>query len=99
MAKGYIVTVYHSISDPQAVAAYGKLAGPALQAAGGKFLVRGNAAEAYEQGIRQRVVIIEFESLEKAIAARNSQGYLDALKLFNHAAVRDMRIVEGVPDN
>lgn len=97
MAKGYIVTVYHSISDPTAVAEYGKLAGPALLAAGGKFLIRGNAAEAYERGIKQRVVVVEFESLQEAIAARNSQGYLDALKVFGNAAVRDMRIVEGVP--
>jgi uncharacterized protein (DUF1330 family) len=99
MAKGYIVTVYHSISDPVAVAEYAKLAGPALQSAGGKFLVRGNAAEAYEVGLRQRVVIVEFESLDKAIAARNSDGYEAALKLFGTAAVRDMRIVEGVPSN
>lgn len=98
MAKGYLVTVYHSISDPNAMAEYGKLAGPALQAAGGKFLVRGNAAEAYEEGIKQRVVIIEFESLAKAIAARNSPAYEAALKVFGNAAVRDMRIVEGVPD-
>ena len=97
MAKGYIVTVYHSISDPNAVAEYGKLAGPALQAAGGKFLIRGNAAEAYEKGIKQRVVVIEFESLEKAIAARNSSAYEAALRVFGNAAVRDMRIVEGVP--
>jgi uncharacterized protein (DUF1330 family) len=98
MAKGYLVTVYHSISDPNAMAEYGKLAGPALQAAGGKFLVRGSAAEAYEKGIKQRVVIVEFESLAKAIAARNSPAYEAALKVFGSAAVRDMRIVEGVPD-
>jgi len=96
MAKGYLVTVYHSISNPDAAAAYAKLAGPALMAAGGKFLIRGNAVEAYEKGLKQRVVVVEFESVEKAIAAHNSEAYNEALKLFENAAVRDMRVVEGV---
>ena len=69
MAKAYWVACYRSISDPDALAAYAKLAGPAIVASGGRFLARGNAAKAYEAGLPQRLVIIEFDSLEKAVAA------------------------------
>jgi len=41
MPKGYWITTYRSIKNPEALAAYAKLAGPAMAAAGGKFLVRG----------------------------------------------------------
>jgi uncharacterized protein (DUF1330 family) len=96
MAKAYWVACYHSISNPDALAAYAKLAGPAIAAAGGRFLARGNAAKAYEAGLTERIVIIEFDSVEKAAAAHDSEGYQAALKVFGKAAVRDLRIVEGV---
>jgi uncharacterized protein (DUF1330 family) len=96
MAKAYWVACYHSISNPDALAAYAKLAGPAIAAAGGRFLARGNAAKAYEAGLTERIVIIEFDSVEKATAAHDSEGYQAALKVFGKAAVRDLRIVEGV---
>ena len=96
MAKAYWVAVYHSVSNPDALAAYAKLAGPALAAAGGRFLARGNAAKAYEAGVQQRVVIIEFPSVEAAAAAHDGAGYQAALKVFDNAAKRDLRIVEGL---
>jgi uncharacterized protein (DUF1330 family) len=96
MAKAYWVSMYRSISNPEAVAAYAKLAGPALAAAGGRFLARGVAAQAYEAGIKERMVVIEFPSVAAAIAAHDSPAYQDALKVFNDAGVRDFRIVEGV---
>jgi len=96
MAKAYWVATYRSISDPEALAGYAKLAGPAIQAAGGRFLARGNAAKAYEAGVIQRIVIIEFDSVEKAMAAHDGAGYQAALKVFNKAADRDLRIVEGL---
>ncbi len=96
MAKAYWVACYRSISNPDALAAYAKLAGPVIAAAGGRFLARGNAAKAYESGLTQRIVVIEFDSVEKAVAAHDSPGYQAALKVFGNAAERDMRIVEGV---
>jgi uncharacterized protein (DUF1330 family) len=96
MAKAYWVATYRSISNPDALAEYAKLAGPAIAAGGGKFLARGTAAQAYEAGVKQRVVIIEFDSVEKAVAAHDSAGYQAALKVFNKAAERDLRIVEGI---
>jgi uncharacterized protein (DUF1330 family) len=95
MPKAYWVACYRSISNPDALAAYAKLAAPAIAAAGGRFLARGNAAKAYEAGIAQRVVLIEFDSVERAVAAHESEGYQAALKVFGNAAERDLRIVEG----
>src|SRR5256885_16630049 len=97
MAKGFWITTYHSISNPDALAAYAKLAGPALTAAGGRFLARGMPAKTMEHGLMQRTVLIEFDSVEKALAAYNSPGYKEALAaLGKDAAERDMRVVEGV---
>jgi uncharacterized protein (DUF1330 family) len=96
MAKAYWVATYKSISDPAALAGYAKLAGPAIQAAGGRFLARGTAAKAYEAGIIQRVVIIEFDNVAQASAAHDSAGYQEALKVLGKGADRDLRIVEGV---
>ena len=96
MAKAYLIACYRSISNPEALAAYAKLAGPAITAAGGRFLARGNAAKAYEGGLTERVVVIEFDSVERAVAAHDGEGYQAALKVFNKAADRDLRIVEGL---
>jgi uncharacterized protein (DUF1330 family) len=96
MPKAYFVATYRSISNPDALAEYAKLAGPAMTAAGGRFLARGNAAKAYEKGVLQRVVVIEFDSVEKAVAAHASPGYQAALKVLGNAAERDLRIVEAV---
>lgn len=96
MAKAYWIACYRSVSNPEALAAYAKLAGPAIAAAGGRFLARGKAAKAYEAGLTERVVVIEFDSVERAVAAHDSEGYQAALKVFNKAADRDLRIVEGL---
>jgi uncharacterized protein (DUF1330 family) len=96
MAKAYWVATYRSISDPEALAGYAKLAGPPIQGAGGRFLARGTAAKAYKAGVVQRVVIIEFDSVAKATAAHDSPAYQEALKVLGKGADRDLRIVEGV---
>ena len=96
MAKGYWINCFRSIKDPAKVDAYRKLAGPAMEAAGAKFLVRGDPAKVYEAGIVGRVVVIEFESVAKAIATHDSPGYQAALKALGDGAERDLRIVEGV---
>jgi uncharacterized protein (DUF1330 family) len=96
MPKGYWITTYRSIKNPEALAAYAKLAGPAIAAAGGKFLVRGMPAKTYENGQMQRTVVIEFPSLAQALAAHETPGYQDALRALGKGDVdRDMRVVEG----
>ena len=96
MAKAYWVVCYRSIKDADKLAAYAKLAGPSIQAAGGRFLVRGTPSKTYEAGLNQRTVVTEFESLAKAIAAHDSPGYQEALRVLADGAERDLRIVEGV---
>ena len=96
MAKAYWVVQYRKIKNPDKLAAYAKLAGPAIQAAGGKFLVRGTPARVYEGGLKERTVVSEWESLEKAIAGHDSPGYQEALRALGDGAERDLRIVEGV---
>jgi uncharacterized protein (DUF1330 family) len=96
MAKAYWVSCYRSITNPDAVAEYAKLAGPALAAAGARFLARGVPAQVYEAGIKQRMVIAEFASVEAAIKCHDGPAYQAALKVFNHAGERDFRIIEGL---
>jgi uncharacterized protein (DUF1330 family) len=96
MAKGYWLTFYRSISDPDALAAYAKLAGPAITAGGGRFLARGVPAKTYEQGLAQRTVAVQFDSVEQAIAAHDSPAYQEALAALGNACEREIRIIEGV---
>jgi uncharacterized protein (DUF1330 family) len=97
MAKAYWVQTYRSSAkNSEAYEAYRKLASPALTAAGGRYLVRNKPAKTYEAGINERVILIEFESLEKAIAAYNTPAYQEALKELGTGNVeRDIRLVEG----
>jgi len=96
MPKAYWVTSYRSISDPQKLAAYARLAPLATAPFGGRYLARGSASAAYEAGQKERIVISEFPSIEKAIAAYESPAYQEALKALGDGAVRDIRIVEGL---
>lgn len=95
MPKGYWITFYRAVSNPAALAAYAKLAGPAIAAGGGRFLVRGTPAKTYEAGLDQRSVVIEFESLERAIAAYESPAYQEARKLLEGSVERDVRMLDG----
>jgi uncharacterized protein (DUF1330 family) len=96
MAKAYWIACYRAIDNPEALAAYARIAGPAIEAAGGRFLARGAPAHTYEAGLNQRTVLIEFESVQQAIAAHDSPAYQKALEALGNGAERDMRIVEGV---
>jgi uncharacterized protein (DUF1330 family) len=96
MAKGYWIAFYRSIWNPAVLVEYAKVAAPAIQAGGGTVLARGTPAKAYEAGIKQRIVMIEFESVEKAIQTYESEKYQEAVKLLGRAVEREVRIVEGV---
>jgi uncharacterized protein (DUF1330 family) len=96
MPKAYAVVTYRSVSDPEKLAAYAKLALPAVIPFGARFLARGNAVIAREQGVKGRTVVVEYPSLENATAAYDSAGYAEALKALGDGAVRDFRLVEGV---
>ena len=96
MPKAYWISSYREISDPDKLAAYAKLALPAIEAGGGRFLARATAAKAYEDGKAERTVLIEFDSLEQAVATHESAAYQLALKALAGGVVRDLRIVPGV---
>ena len=96
MPKGYWVTIYRKINDPAKLAAYAELAPKATGPFGGTYLARGTAANAYEAGLKDRIVISEFPSVEKARACYESPGYQNALKALGDGAERDVRIVAGM---
>lgn len=100
MAKGYWVSVYPAISDPEGLTAYDELAPPAVQAGGGRLLSRipsrGGRVVAHEAGITQRVVLIEFDRFEQAVATYASEAYQKALVALPDGVQRDFRIIEGI---
>jgi uncharacterized protein (DUF1330 family) len=96
MPKAYWITVYREISDPAKLKAYAELAPPATTPFGAKYLCRGMPQATYEAGQKERVVITEFPSLEKAIAAHDSPGYQKAVAALGDGAVRDIRIIEAL---
>ncbi|HEY7240002.1 MAG TPA: DUF1330 domain-containing protein [Burkholderiales bacterium] len=96
MSKAYLVVTYRAINDQEKWSAYAKLAGPAMQKAGGRFIARGMPSKTYEKGMNQRVVILEFDSVDKATAAHESPDYQVALRALGNGADRDMRLVEGL---
>jgi uncharacterized protein (DUF1330 family) len=95
MAKGYWVSVYRTISDPAKLAAYNELARPAVQAAGGRTLAVGGRVVAHDAGIAERTVLVEFDTFEQAVAARESAAYQAALAALSDGVERDFRIIEG----
>jgi uncharacterized protein (DUF1330 family) len=96
MAKGYWIGAYRAIFDTEKLAAYARLAGPAIEAAGGRFLSRNGAIEVHEAGVRERTVIIEFDSFDQARAAYRTPRYQEALRALGAGVKREVRIVEGV---
>ena len=97
MPKAYWVVTYRSVKNPAAWEAYAKIAIPALEASGGRFLVKASPARTYELGLNERVVMVEFDSLDQALAAHDTPAYQEALRALGTGNVeRDMRVVEGM---
>ena len=96
MAKGYWITIYHSVSDPTRLAQYAALATPAIEAGGGRILARGAATATFEHAGNQRTVVIEFDGTQQAIDTYHGDAYQTAVSILKGAAVREVRIVEGV---
>ena len=96
MKKGYWVVAYRSISDESAIKAYAALAVPAVQSFGGRFLTGSTSqVRAYEAGMQQRTIIVEFDSYDIALAAHENEAYQKALQALGSGAERDFRILEG----
>jgi uncharacterized protein (DUF1330 family) len=91
------VIVDVEVTDPIGYEDYKKLAAPAVALYGGKYLARGSKNETLEGDWRtNRLVILEFSSVEQAKAWLNSPEYAPARALRHKYAKSKMVVVEGV---
>ena len=97
MTRAYWINTFRAVHDEERLRAYVELAGPAMRDAGGRFLARGLPSHAFESGIVERTTLIEFDSVEAAVAAYRSAAYQEALEVLGDAAERDLRIIEALP--
>ena len=96
MPKAYWVATYPVMKNPERHVIAARLAAAAVEAGGGTFIVRGNPVRTYEFGHDQRVVIVEFSSVEQAMAAYDSPAYQAAVAILGDDANRDIRIIEAL---
>ena len=75
----YWINTFTAIHDDERLAAYVELAGPAMRAAGGRSWPAAIPAHAFESGTTERTTLIQFDSVEAAVAAYHSDGYQAAL--------------------
>ncbi len=94
MPKGYVIARV-DIKDTEAYAKYATAASEAIRAHGGKPLARGGRFEALEGTARQRNVVLEFESFEKAQEYYHSAQYQAAKAMREGAADMEIVAVEG----
>jgi len=94
--KGYWIVLHISDADGAVMAEYAKAARPVIEAAGGRLIIRAKPAKACEAGVNEPAIVVEFESVEKALAVYESAGYQAAVKILDGKVKRDFRIVEGV---
>ena len=96
MAEVFWISSYSRISHPDRLPAHAALALPAMKASGGRVLARGLPLQTYEQGQAERVVVIEFGSVESARKMHDGADYQAALAALGGGAKRNIRIIETV---
>jgi uncharacterized protein (DUF1330 family) len=95
LSKGYWVSAHCETKDQTKLAMYAQLAVPAVEAAGGKVILRGVACAVREHSLKEQTVVIEFPSYEQAVAAYESDAYQKALEALGDSVVRDLRVISG----
>ena len=95
MAKGYLVVCYREIRDLEKLQTYAELAPRAMLPRGAKILARDGRVTAFEDGLAERTILVEFPSYEGALETYESDAYQAALEKLADGVVRDFRIVEG----
>jgi uncharacterized protein (DUF1330 family) len=96
MPKAYVI-VDVEVTDPGKYEGYRALAGPAVEAAGGRYIVRGGATEVLEgDRVPNRVVVLEFPDMAAARAWYDSPAYVEARNAREGAATGSFIAVEGV---
>jgi uncharacterized protein (DUF1330 family) len=93
--KAYWITLCQ-VNDEEGYGEYIKLAGPAIEKFGGKFLARGGKQHKLEGDSYERTVIVQFDSLEIAKEAYESDQYKEALKFSSQSADRHVVVVEAL---
>jgi uncharacterized protein (DUF1330 family) len=96
MPKAYVI-VDINVTDPVQYEQYRALAGPAVEAGGGRFIVRGGATEVLEgDRVPNRIVVLEFPNMDAARAWYDSPQYAEAKAAREGAATGSFIAVEGV---
>ena len=85
------------VEDPEVYAEYRAQVMPTLEQYGGRFIVRGGAAERLEGAWEpNRIVVIEFDSVERAKAWWSSPEYRGPRELRQSVSTGSLIVVEGV---
>jgi len=84
------------VTDPENYEGYKRLAAPTVEMFGGKYIARGGQTEILEgDWSPKRIVIMQFESVERAKAWINSPEYSEARALRHKYSVSKAIVVEG----
>jgi len=94
MPKAYWIARV-DVRDPERYADYVSTAAPAMQRFGARFVVRGGAYREMEGTARARNVVIEFASMEDALACYESPEYVEAKRIREAVSDAEIVIVEG----
>ena len=97
MAKGYLVVEVEGVTDPKAYESYRAGAGFLLEKYGGKYIMRGGKTEVLEGDWQpKRIVVLEFESAQRAKEWLNCEEYREPRKMRHRTARTNMILVEGM---
>lgn len=97
MPKAYWIA-RADVHDHERYKDYVTTSAPAFERHGAKFLVRGGPFHELEGKARSRNVVIEFPSVEDALACFNSPEYQEALAIRREVADAELLIVEGLEE-
>jgi uncharacterized protein (DUF1330 family) len=95
MPKAYWIARV-DVRDPEIYKQYVETAKPAFERYKAKFLARGGRTEALQGEARARNVLIEFESMDDALACWNSPEYTKARDIRGPVSTGEFVLVEGV---
>ena len=92
---GYVI-VDIEITDPEKYAEYVRVVPATLAAHGGRYLVRAGQTEVMEgTWVPKRLIVLEFDSVEKAKSWWASEDYRMPRALRQSASITNMIVVEG----
>ena len=96
-SKGYLIAEA-KVHDAAAYESYKPRSLAAVEQYGGRFIVRGGASELLEGkwSPPQRMIIVEFDSVEQAKVFYHSPEYQAARKLRENAAEMNMLVISGI---